>query len=83
MDIEFGVACLLSRAIIYSGNWKFCYSSVRPSMCALLRPPSSRLFAVMVLADLGKKLNNALSALNKAPVVDEKVYSGHVRLTSS
>jgi signal recognition particle subunit SRP54 len=33
----------------------------------------------MVLADLGRKLNNALSALNKAPVVDEKVFSGHVR----
>jgi hypothetical protein len=29
----------------------------------------------MVLADLGRKLNNALSALNKAPVVDEKVFS--------
>ena len=27
----------------------------------------------MVLADLGRKLNNALSALNRAPVVDEKV----------
>jgi len=37
----------------------------------------------MVLADLGRKLNNALSALNKASVVDEKVFSGHVRLRSS
>jgi len=37
----------------------------------------------MVLADLGRKLNNALSALNKAPVVDEKVFSGYIRLTSS
>lgn len=37
----------------------------------------------MVLADLGRKLNNALSALNKAPVVDEKVLSRHTRLTSS
>jgi len=27
----------------------------------------------MVLADLGRKLNAALSALNRAPVVDEKV----------
>jgi hypothetical protein len=27
----------------------------------------------MVLADLGRKLNSALSALNRAPVVDEKV----------
>lgn len=26
----------------------------------------------MVLADLGKKLNAALSSLNRAPVVDEK-----------
>ena len=37
----------------------------------------------MVLADLGRKLNNALSALNKAPVVDEKVLSRHTRLPSS
>jgi hypothetical protein len=37
----------------------------------------------MVLADLGKKLNNALSALNKAPVVDEKVFSGCICLASS
>jgi signal recognition particle subunit SRP54 len=29
----------------------------------------------MVLADLGRKLNAALSALNRAPVVDEKVGS--------
>lgn len=28
----------------------------------------------MVLADLGRKLNAALSALNRAPIVDEKVY---------
>lgn len=28
----------------------------------------------MVLADLGRKLNAALSALNRAPVVDEKVF---------
>jgi signal recognition particle subunit SRP54 len=27
----------------------------------------------MVLADLGRRLNNALSALSRAPVVDEKV----------
>ena len=27
----------------------------------------------MVLADLGRKLNAALSSLNRAPVVDEKV----------
>jgi hypothetical protein len=27
----------------------------------------------MVLADLGRKLNAALSVLNRAPVVDEKV----------
>ena len=29
----------------------------------------------MVLADLGRKLNAALSSLNRAPVVDEKVLS--------
>lgn len=28
---------------------------------------------IMVLADLGRKLNAALSSLNRAPVVDEKV----------
>ena len=28
----------------------------------------------MVLADLGRKLNAALSSLNRAPVVDEKVW---------
>jgi hypothetical protein len=28
----------------------------------------------MVLADLGRKLNSALSQLNRAPVIDEKVY---------
>ena len=38
---------------------------------------------VMVLIDLGRKLNNALSALNKAPVVDEKVFSEHVHLPYS
>lgn len=27
----------------------------------------------MVLADLGRKLNAALSSLNRAPIVDEKV----------
>jgi hypothetical protein len=27
----------------------------------------------MVLADLGRKLNAALSSLNRAPLVDEKV----------
>lgn len=27
----------------------------------------------MVLADLGRKLNAALSSLNRAPVVDDKV----------
>lgn len=37
----------------------------------------------MVLTDLGRKLNNALSALNKASVVDEKVFSGHVHLAYS
>jgi signal recognition particle subunit SRP54 len=30
----------------------------------------------MVLADLGRKLNAALSSLNRAPVVDEKVGTG-------
>jgi signal recognition particle subunit SRP54 len=30
----------------------------------------------MVLADLGRKLNSALSQLNRAPVVDEKVVVG-------
>ena len=30
----------------------------------------------MVLADLGRRLNNALSALNRAPVVDEKAGVG-------
>lgn len=29
----------------------------------------------MVLADLGRKLNAALSSLNRAPVVDEKVIA--------
>lgn len=29
----------------------------------------------MVLADLGRRLNAALSSLNKAPIVDEKVCS--------
>lgn len=29
--------------------------------------------SVMVLADLGRRLNGALSSLNRAPVVDEKV----------
>lgn len=33
----------------------------------------------MVLADLGRKLNAALSSLNRAPVVDEKV--GNPRYT--
>ena len=28
----------------------------------------------MVLADLGRKLNAALSSLNRAPVVDDKVF---------
>lgn len=28
----------------------------------------------MVLADLGRKLNAALSSLNRAPIVDEKVH---------
>ena len=30
----------------------------------------------MVLADLGRKLNAALSQLNRAPVVDEKARLG-------
>lgn len=29
--------------------------------------------STMVLADLGRRLNAALSSLNRAPVVDEKV----------
>ena len=29
----------------------------------------------MVLADLGRKLNAALSSLNRAPVVDDKVLA--------
>jgi hypothetical protein len=28
----------------------------------------------MVLGDLGRKLNAALSSLNRAPVIDEKVH---------
>jgi hypothetical protein len=28
----------------------------------------------MVLSDLGRKLNAALSSLNRTPVVDEKVF---------
>jgi hypothetical protein len=31
---------------------------------------------IMVLADLGRKLNSALSQLNRTPVVDEKVVDG-------
>jgi hypothetical protein len=31
----------------------------------------------MVLADLGRKLNAALSSLSRAPVVDEKVRRNH------
>lgn len=34
----------------------------------------------MVLADLGRKLNAALSALNRAPIVDEKVPLFHFTL---
>jgi signal recognition particle subunit SRP54 len=30
----------------------------------------------MVLADLGRKLNAALSSLNRAPIIDEKVLDG-------
>lgn len=30
-------------------------------------------FHIMVLADLGRKINSALSDLTKAPVIDEKV----------
>ena len=33
----------------------------------------------MVLADLGRKLNAALSSLNRAPVVDEKASSPSLR----
>lgn len=29
----------------------------------------------MVLADLGKKINNALQQLNKAPVIDEELLN--------
>ncbi len=29
----------------------------------------------MVLADLGRKLNAALSSLNRAPVIDDKVFN--------
>ncbi len=39
-------------------------------------------YTVMVLADLGRKLNAALSSLNRAPVVDEKVLI-HPTLPSS
>ena len=35
--------------------------------------PPLRCTSTMVLADLGRKLNAALSSLNRAPVVDEKV----------
>ncbi len=34
----------------------------------------------MVLADLGRKLNAALSSLNRAPVVDEKVALPRARI---
>jgi signal recognition particle subunit SRP54 len=37
----------------------------------------------MVLADLGRKLNAALSALNRAPVVDEKVIHKSSKQNSS
>ncbi|KAF8625791.1 hypothetical protein AX15_005178 [Amanita polypyramis BW_CC] len=33
----------------------------------------------MVLADLGRKLNAALSSLNRAPVIDEKVLDGTLK----
>ena len=38
------------------------------------RHVSSQLTSSMVLADLGRKLNAALSSLNRAPVIDEKVH---------
>ncbi|EEB91017.1 hypothetical protein MPER_10696 [Moniliophthora perniciosa FA553] len=33
----------------------------------------------MVLADLGRKLNAALSSLNRAPVIDEKVLDATLK----
>ena len=37
--------------------------------------PRLLLSPIMVLADLGRKLNAALSSLNRAPVVDDKVLA--------
>ena len=49
--------------------------SQEPALCWASSSTYSLLAAAstMVLADLGRKLNAALSSLNRAPVVDEKV----------
>lgn len=47
------------------GKWHTCTTGVRCNLTS----------TIMVLADLGRRLNAALSSLNKAPIVDEKVCS--------